>query len=117
MTDPPAVSEAVKLAGGRGHADFQGPVAAGIWVRIDEGTVNPPAPAVVVQMNDVEVLPEEVPPMISTDVRGISSGPGQRQARTPIHRRGKPPVTTSGEPMVIEVLNPPTSLPPAPFKE
>ena len=94
-----------------------------ICPRIEAGTVNVPCPAVVRQMNVAELVTAllpvpvlfEVEPIISTEsealppVQLIVSG----ELRLTVF--GRPPVTLNGIGSVSEVLNVPTSLPPAPF--
>jgi uncharacterized protein (DUF111 family) len=100
------------------------PVVAGNWVRIEAGTVNVPAPAVVTQRNSVVVVtsllpvPVEVvtPPMISTIFEAMP--PVQLIVRGELRTTlvGKGADRVSGAPRVSDVLNDPTSLPPAPVK-
>ena len=101
------------------------PVVAGNWVRIDAGTVNVLWPTVVIQMNIVSVVTALVPvpdvaeedPLIST--RSDAFPPVQLRVRPALRvtEEGNPPVTVSGEASASEVLNVPTSAPPAPFNE
>src|SRR5258708_16947521 len=128
MLDPSAFKGAVNLVERLPEATSRRPGLLGVvccnWLRIEAGTVNVFCPAVVRQMN-VDVLvtallpvPEvaEVEPMISTRSEAL---PPVQLTVSPALRvtvLGKPPVTVSGEARVIELLNVPTSLPPAPLK-
>src|ERR1035437_2119412 len=90
---------------------------------MDAGTVNPPLPAVVMQVNVVSSTVEfgKLPvfvkdwPLITT--RSDALPPVQLRVRPALRvmEEGIPPVTTRGGPRVSDALNCPTSLPPAPF--
>ena len=126
---PPAVSGAVNgeltpdITASEPVAPLKGfEEVTGNWVRIDGGTVNDRAPAVVeqtnVQVSKIWLVPDPVmlvalPVMIT---RSEALPPvqlsGSPAARTTV--AGRPPVTVSGDPMLTLALNLPTSLPPAP---
>jgi hypothetical protein len=88
---------------------------AGSWFRMEAGTVKVPGPAVVMQTNSAKLFDVPELPKIST----VSVEP------PPVHFNvspalrvtvvGSPPVMVSRDPRVREVVNGPTSLPPAPF--
>jgi hypothetical protein len=100
------------------------PVVAGNWLRTEAGTVNVFCPAVVRQMNSVVLVTALVPvpvvvpelPMISTISDALP--PVQLSVRGELRLTvvGKALDRVSGEARVSEVLNDPTSLPPAPLK-
>ena len=123
ILDPSAFRVAVNVAVLFPESTRSDPVAvAGNWVRIEEGTVNVFAPAVVIQMNSVEVVTWLAPvPVLVEEAPTISSisdalPPVQLIVRGELRTTvvGKPPVTVIAVASVSEVLNEPTSLPPAP---
>jgi hypothetical protein len=110
--EPPALgSVAVKVEEKDPEATSREPglvlVVAGNWLRIDAGTVKVFCPAVVRQMNVLELVTALVPvpvvmkepPMIST-VRGIAAGQLRVRPALRFTVLGNPPVTMSGEPRV-----------------
>src|SRR5215472_1560512 len=128
MLEPSATRVAVKGTAAGPQPMFSAPLAvlalscaavtAASCVRIEDGTVNPPCPAVVMQIKPTPVAaPLEIwvedPEMVT-----VSDGLPPVQARgKPFARTivvGRPPVITSGEPIVTETLKAFTSVPPAP---
>src|SRR5260370_22133178 len=128
ICEPSAFSGAVNVVERLPEATSRRPglllVVACNWLRIEAGTVNVFCPAVVRQMKvDVLVtalLPvpvvADVEPTISTRSDALPPVQFTVSPALRVTVEGKPPVTVSGEAMLIEVLNVPTSLPPAPFK-
>ena len=123
--EPPAFSGAVNVTGVTPEATVSEPVAAAvIWVSTEGGTVNVRCPALVTQMKVEELVTAlvpvpvvlEVPPMIST--RSDALPPVQLIVRGELRTtvEGKPPVTVSALASPSEVVNDPTSAPPAPVK-
>jgi hypothetical protein len=98
-------------------------VAAGNWVRIEAGTVNVLAPAVVIQKNVVELVTWLAPVPVLVEeaddlhhIRRIAAGPVDSQGRAADHRGGQAARDGERRARASEVLNDPTSVPPAPFK-
>jgi hypothetical protein len=124
--EPPAVSGALKLEGVGPDSTASIPpdpvalaVTAGNCDSTEDGTVKVPEPAVVKQIKDVVVVfdPEPVlaDPKISTRSDGLP--PVQLRVRPEllVTVEGSPPVMFRGDPMVIDALKEPTSLPPPPL--
>ena len=133
-TLPPAVSGAVKLTGVGPEATSRKPAPVpevmaleeifGSCVSTEAGTVKPPVPAVVVQINCVAEVtalapePVVVPEYPTISTRSEEFPPVQASGKPALSltEAGNPPVMDSGAPTLMEVWKLPTSCPPAPFK-
>ena len=123
MLEPSAFKGAVNAVGLVPDATSRVPVVAGSCQRIAVGTVNVFCPAVVRQMNSVEVVvmlvpvPELAEEMPTISTRSVAFPPVQLSVSGVLRftEPGKPPVTVSADARVRFALKDPTSRPPAPL--